>query len=419
MQDSAPYTPSPLPSVSSRQYLHQNWRLRRQGAEKWISAQVPGCVHTDLEAAGHIENPFYGTEEDRVQWIERCDWEYELTFEIEPTLLQAENLELVFEGLDTYATVWLNGNEILKADNMYRSWRVPAKGLFTSEKQHLRIFFNSPINEVLPQLARLSYRYHAVQDNAIEASPFTRKAPFHYGWDWGPRLVTSGIWQPVYIQAWSGCTLKNPYIRTLSISSHAADMQLQTDIHCNSNLPEGCIQIWDTESAQLLHEQSIDLKAGEQHVSIPFSVSSPSLWWPNGMGEQALYQFEIRLIQQETLLYKYVIRTGIRTIELRREADNRGETFEFVVNGESVFIKGANWIPADSFVTRLTDAHYESLIQSAQDAHFNMLRVWGGGIYESEAFFRHCDEKGMLVWQDFMFACSLYPGEDGFLENVK
>ncbi|HZB46219.1 MAG TPA: glycoside hydrolase family 2 TIM barrel-domain containing protein, partial [Pyrinomonadaceae bacterium] len=398
--------------------LHGGWKFREAGKGAWRAATVPGCVHTDLLKNGVIEDPFYRDNEKRLQWIGKTDWEYETTFRVAPGTLARRNVELVFEGLDTYATVALNGVELLSADNMFRTWRVDAKKALKAGENTLSVRFRSPINEVLPRMKALGYELPAVNDQGEKTSPHTRKAPYHYGWDWGPRFVTSGIWKPVRLEAWDGARVADFHVEQKQLDRAAASMSAVVELVADRDT-DATVILDEASGSRRLAARSVKLRPGVNRVRVDFRLERPRLWWPAGLGPQHLYSFRTLVLDGKQLLDEAATRVGLRTLELRQQPDQWGKSFEFVVNGVPVFAKGGNWIPADSFPTRVTRERYRRLLESARDANMNMLRVWGGGIYELDDFYELCDELGLMVWQDFMFACSMYPGDKDFLESVR
>jgi beta-mannosidase len=398
--------------------LESGWRFREVGKDDWHPATVPGCVHTDLLNDKLIEDPFYRDNEQKLQWIGKTDWEYQTTFSVAPALLKHQHLELVFEGLDTYANVFLNDTPLLSADNMFRTWRVDSKSALHAGANTLRIRFRSPINEVLPVMAKINYQLPSPNDQGEKTYPYTRKAAYHFGWDWGPRFVTSGIWKPLYIEAWDDARVEDLHILQKQVTSDAASLTADVEIVSDSSM-EATVVIDNLTSKTVAAQSKVKLNAGANHVPLDFIIQHPSLWWPNGLGPQNLYSFRARVLVNGKLSDAASTRTGLRSLELRQLADKEGKSFEFIINGVPVFAKGGNWIPADSFTTRITKEKYRYLLQSVRDSNMNMLRVWGGGIYESNEFYDLCDEMGILVWQDFMFACSMYPGDQHFLDNVR
>jgi beta-mannosidase len=408
--------------MNDRKQILDNWRFRAAGEKAWMPAQVPGCVHTDLLRNGKIPDPFYGTNERDLQWIDKQDWEYETEFDIAGSLMASGRLELVFEGLDTYADVDLNGRRLLSADNMFRTYRIDVKEWVRPSGNRLRVRFRSPIREGLARLEQHGYGLPATNDDSVtgglgdrKVSAFTRKAPYHYGWDWGPRFVTSGIWRTVALEGWSDCRIADLFIRQDEVSARRANVtaivQIDSDFDGVASLTLTTEDLrWDAE---------LDLHAGRNVIEVPCVIAEPRLWWCRGMGEQPLYHFQATLSREGVIADVRRVRTGLRQIRLVRQPDAHGTTFYFELNGVPVFAKGANHIPGDSFLAEMTESRYRHEIASAVEANFNMLRVWGGGIYEHDAFYDLCDEYGIMVWQDFMFACSMYPGDESFLESVR
>jgi beta-mannosidase len=301
--------------------LHKGWTFKEVSAKQWLPATVPGTVHTDLMKNKRIPDPYYRDNETKVQWVSQKDWQYQTTLTVAQQQLSTKYLELVFEGLDTYADVYLNDQLILKADNMFRTWRVDVKPLLKPGKNKLFLQFSSADRKV-DSLAKAALPLVRPSENNRH---YARKAQYHFGWDWGPKLTTAGIWRKVSLQG-------------------SNEKQIEDDA------------------------------------------------WKSKL---------------------------VNKIALVQNRDSVGSSFYFTVNDEPVFMKGANWIPADMFLPRLTKAKYRQLLVAAKEANINMLRVWGGGIYEDDAFYDLCDSLGIMVWQDFMFAGAMYPGDEAFVESVK
>jgi beta-mannosidase len=398
--------------------IDAGWQFHEVGKPDWHTAAVPGCVHTDLLANKLIEDPFYRDNEQKQQWIGKKDWEYRTTFNVGRQMLEHDNVELVFDGLDTYADVYLNERLVLKADNMFRTWRVDAKPTLKPGDNSLRIVFRSPINEILSLMAKSSYQLPAPNDQGEKTSPYTRKAPYHYGWDWGPRFVTSGIWRPVSLEAWDHARINDLQVVINNLSEHAAEMTANVEVEAG-RAGTATILLENLTDKVVAGKQQVKLEKRTNRVSFNFTISHPSLWWPNGLGAHPLYSFRARSVVNGRTTDEKIVRTGLRTLELRQTRDEAGQSFMFVINGSPVFAKGGNWIPADSFPSRITKEKYRFLVESVRDSNMNMLRVWGGGIYEADEFYELCDEMGILVWQDFMFACSMYPANQEFLDNVR
>ncbi|NGZ75847.1 beta-mannosidase [Saccharibacillus alkalitolerans] len=398
------------------------WTFKAAGEKEWLPAIVPGCVHSDLYRNGKIPDPYYGTNEHQLQWIDKRDWEYESVFAVPAELLRHDNVSLVFDGLDTYADVELNGERILSADNMFRTWSMPVKTRLKEGENRLRILFRSPINEDLPKLEKLGYGLPAANDQSElgglgdkRVSVFARKAPYHYGWDWGPRFVTSGIWRAVRLEGWSGLRITDLFIRQSEVTASKAKLSAQVTIESDRDF-EGRLRI---SAEGMAFERTEEIRLGDNTLRFEFEVENPRLWWSRGLGEAHLYTFRAEILEGESVSAEKSVRTGLRSVKLKREKDGAGASFYIELNGVPVFAKGANHIPNDNFETDVTRERYRYEIVSAAEANMNMLRVWGGGIYEEDAFYELCDEYGIMVWQDFMFACSMYPGDEDFLESVR
>ncbi len=386
--------------------LNGNWQFREAGKGGWKPATVPGCVHTDLLANKLIEDPFYRDNEKNQQWIGKTDWEYQTTFQVSPETLKRQNLEIVFEGLDTYANVFLNDKPILDADNMFRRWRVSVQDSLKQGENVLRIKFRSPINEILPKMSLLDYELPAVNDQGEKTSPYTRKAPYQYGWDWGPRFVTSGVWKPVSLNAWDDARIEDLHIKQNKLSKQTADLSAVVEVVA-ARPTEATIEVENLTDKKTVAAKQVKLTQGVNKIALDFAFANPRLWYPVGLGEQPLYNFKAKLVLGKKQVDGQTKRTGLRTLELRQKPDEFGKSFIFVVNGIPVFGRGANWIPADIFPTRVTKEKYKNLLESLRDANMNMIRVWGGGIYEDDYYYDLAEEIGLPVWQDFMFACSM------------
>jgi beta-mannosidase len=397
------------------QTLTGGWQVRREGAEEWLPATVPGGIHTDLMAAGVIPDPFVGDNERRVQWVAREDWLYRRTFTLDPGLLDYDRVFLACDGLDTLAAVVLNGQEIGRTDNMFRQYRWDVKGLLRPDgPNEIEVAFASPVKYVEEKQA---VRALPGVSQAIPGGPYLRKAPCQFGWDWGPQLPPIGIWKEIRLEGYSTARLEEIHLR-----QHHAEGQVTLEARVAverwSDAPlTAAVRITAPDGETLQGEANIP--AGSSEAVARVQVARPQLWWPNGYGEQPIYTVDVAL-RGDTALDERTYTMGLRTVELQQEPDQWGRSFEFVVNGVRIFAKGSNWIPADSFPTRITDEQLEGLIRSAAESHQNMLRVWGGGFYEEERFYDLCDRYGILVWQEFIFSCSIYPLDDAeFLENVR
>ncbi len=406
--------------------LHEGWKFRQARLTNWYPATVPGVVHTDLLQNKIIEDPFFRLNERGLQWIDKEDWVYETCFTLATDMMRKENMELVFEGLDTYADVYLNDECILKADNMFRRWSIPVRQYIREENNILKVYFHSPVKIDVPKWDALPYQYPASNDQSENGglfnkkiSIFARKAGYHYGWDWGPRLVTSGIWRPVYIRAWSDSRINDVFIEQKEVGAGRAVIAGHVELDADKDMDGVLVTITDEATGRVLGERQADLKRGTNRVTVDFVLHKPKLWWSNGLGEPFLYRFRTDIIAGGELLDSKTERMGIRSLKVVHQPDKDGHTFYIELNGRPVFAKGANYIPSDNFLPRVTPANYKKTIFDAAGVNMNMLRVWGGGIYENDVFYDLCDEYGIMIWQDFMFACSMYPAEGALLDNIR
>ncbi|NZA26871.1 glycoside hydrolase family 2 protein [Luteimonas sp. SJ-92] len=397
-------------------------------ANAWRAARVPGTVHTDLLAHRLIPDPHVGAPEAGLQWIGLADWEYRTTFDAPAGMFDAARSDLVFEGLDTFAEVWLNGEKILDASNFFRTWRVPVQGSLQQAGNELRVVLHSPINRMLPRVAAMPHKiggnyaspYGDEPPEAMTAN-FVRKPGYHYGWDWGPRYVTAGVWKPVRLQSWDAVRIDDLHIRQDQVTAERAELSVRVGLDV-ARAGDYELRLWQTGPdgrRKRVARQRIEVVAGTDTVTVPLAIDEPRRWFPVGYGAQALYRFDAEVLDGRRLVASASQRTGLRSVELRLDPDEVGRTFHFEINGIPVFAKGANFIPFDMFQPRVSEAQLRRVLQSAVDANMNMIRGWGGGYYESDAFFDIADELGLLVWQDFMFGGGMQPAYDPeFRANV-
>jgi beta-mannosidase len=387
-----------------RNLSSENWQFKNSKDQNWLPAKVPGTVHLDLMDNKVIPDPFKDENEKKVQWIENEDWDYQTQFLVSSQELKNDNIDLVFNGLDTFSEIYLNGKLLKKTDNMFRKWNIPVKQFLKSGTNTLQIKFQSAVNTGKELAKKVPF--------TMPESPrsFVRKAQYQFGWDWGPRLVTAGIWKDVALEFWNNAkiiTVKD----IQSNSEKASDLHFEVEIYAQ-NAGDYTLDL------NKIHKK-IALKKGINTITVPYETKGMKLWQPNGRGEANLYDFKIKLSKDLKNIDVKDIRIGLRTVELIQEKDEKGKSFYFKVNGNPLYIKGTNWIPGDSFSPRMTKEKYQKLIKDTKDANMNMIRIWGGGIYEDDEFYKACDENGILVWQDFMFAGSFYPADEAFLNNVK
>ena len=408
--------------------LDHGWQFRQitagteQGENGWLPATVPGDVHLDLLANKKIPDPFFRDNESKLQWIELVSWEYRLSFEVTPALLARSHVDLVFDGLDGTAQVYLNGVSVLSAGNSFRVWRVAAKAHLHAGKNLLRIVFPSPIEAAAVAAAGDPWQPRT----KTEAKTYLRKPAYEYGWDWGPRFVTSGIWKPVRIEAWDKLRIADFAIRQRDVSRDVAHLDAEVEIEAASAGPARVSVQYSDQGKPVTETATVSVHAGRNLIDLPIEIRQPKLWFPAGYGEQPLYEFTVQAgtgvqpsASGQPIVDQRKVKAGLRSIVLHRELDKWGRSFELVVNGIPVFAKGADVIPFDSFPNRVTTADYRRILQSARDANMNMIRHWGGGYYETDEFYAICDELGIMVWQDFMFGNDWQPGTYAFKLNVE
>ena len=382
-----------------------------EGLDAWMPAMVPGTVYTDLMASEKIQDPFFSNNELKVQWVGEADWEYRRTFYVAESFLKQRKITLVCEGLDTLATIFLNDKEISVCRNMFISKRFDIGNYLMPGKNEIRIRFESP----LVYSRNMENTHGKLTETRHSHRVYIRKAQYSFGWDWGPQLPTSGIWRPIYLEMFNKLRISDVSLKTVSCSQDEAHLEVEVTLDKLSN--EGIRYHIEIDGGDELISK--DVFKTENHFRFSIMVPDPRLWWPNGYGEPFLYNVRFTAYFEELLLDETTCKFGIRTVELKLKNEDDTNCFRIYINGEPVFCKGADWIPADSFIPRVTQEKYKRLLQMTRDASMNMLRVWGGGIYENPCFYQMCDEMGIMVWQDFMFACGVYPENDEFLRLVR
>ncbi len=345
-----------------------------------------------------------------MQWISDIGWEYEKTFIISDTIFQHPHIELVCEGLDTYANVYLNDTLIIVADNMFREWDADIQSLLRIGPNKLRIQFPSTTAENKRRYELLNHKLPG------DEKVVCRKAAYQFGWDWGPTLITSGIWKPIYIRCWDFVNFIGVRFIQKNLTDSIADLSAVFTFY--AAVPDSAL-IELNINDKILAAKYVNVKYKVNNAKVDFQIRNPHLWWPNGLGDPYLYPIHYKIHFAGRLVAEGTQNLGIRTIRLQEDNDTAGSSFKFVVNDIPVFIKGANYIPQDNFPSRVKDSSYRALIASVKAANMNMLRVWGGGIYEKDIFYDLCDQNGILVWQDFMFACALYPDNRDFIRNIQ
>ncbi len=384
--------------------LNSHWQFRKVGdTTSWMPATVPGCVHTDLIANNIIPDPFYGTNEEAVQWVEREDWEYQTFFEVKNKFLKNDFIRLHAEGLDTYADVYINDSLIIQSENMFITHDVDIKPLLQKGVNKLYVRFYSSVNK-----AKVLQQQYPVALPG-EERVFARKAQYQFGWDWGPRLVTSGIWKQMYIEATDNIAVRSAGINFTDNGDDSIKIDVDL-VMLALDKTDYKIELKETTTKSILYAMAYYAHfPTNNQFTCYFPVTER--WYPNGYGQQKLYQYELSITHKNKKIFQKNITTGFSNIKLHREKDNAGESFYFTVNGVKVFAKGANLIPLNSFSPAATHEHYRKIITEAKNMNMNMIRIWGGGIYESDYLYNLCDSMGIMVWQDFMFACAMYPNQ--------
>ena len=405
--------------------LDHGWQFRQvvpdaQPENGWLPATVPGDVHLDLLANKKISDPFHRDNESRLQWIQNESWEYRTTIEVTPALLSRANIDLVFDGLDAAAQVYLNGVQILSADNMFRIWRVAVKSHLHAGSNQLRIVFPSPIKTAEQMAAGDPWQ----PKTKTAPKTYLRKAAYEYGWDWGPTFVTSGIWRPVRLEAWDQLRIADFAIRQRDIGKDVAHLDAEVEVDAAAAGPARITVNYHQDGTPVGVQTPFvttlaNLHTGINVIDLRIEIRNPKLWFPAGYGDQPLYEFTAQLGVPGERSEKRAVKAGLRSIILDRHPDKWGRSFQLVVNGIPVFAKGADVIPFDSFPNRVTTANYRRILESARDANMNMIRHWGGGYYETDEFYQICDELGIMVWQDFMFGNDWQPGTYAFKLNIE
>ena len=393
--------------------LHTGWRFTYGEDSLLLPATVPGTIHQDLLAHGLIPDPYVGRNIDSVQWVEEEDWRYECLFTPSAEMLGKEHIDLLFKGLDTFCEVQLNDGPVWRTDNMFRSWSFEVKQLLHSGINRLTVRLRSPMTR--GRSLRESYGVQLPADNdasSEKVSPYIRKASYQFGWDFCPRLVTSGIWQPVQLVGWDDARISEVRFRQVFAGSGVV---LGAEVRVEG-APEGLSVGFEVDGARTIVPVVAGQGGGSAKASI--SIPDPRLWWPNGAGDQVLYPVQVDLIRRGTIISRTERRIGLRNVELDQRKDSIGSAFQFIVNGVPTFMKGCNMVPPDMLLPRAADTVWVRLVRDMQRAHMNMVRVWAGGVYPPDAFFDACDSAGILVWQDLQFANWVPWDDPGFRNNA-
>ena len=398
-----------------KQYPLSARRMRDLDPAGWLRTSIPGSIFNSLITAGQINQTDINTNPEKFSWVSETPWIYKKVFDAPAELLNCDRVELVFDGLDTITSIWLNNKLIGKTNNMFIPFRFDVTPFLKPRRNLLLVKF-----EPARQYAeKLMSRYTSFSESAF-TNPhraYIRKAQYQFGWDFCPALPGCGIWRSVRLEGTKKARITNLHIRTVECNQRYADLKIalkldtatKEEVLCRLNL---------SYAGQTI-EQNLTFNPGEDSQSTVIRIEKPFLWWPSGYGQQHLYKLVLQLLSSNEIIDQTQRKIGIRTVKLNRLPDEHGEKFQFEINNQPVFAKGANWVPASIFAGSVTTSDYKKLLCAAAKSNINMLRVWGGGYYEANKFYELCDQLGIMVWQDFMFACAYYPDRQWFLEEVK
>ena len=398
--------------------LNGTWQLSAgHRSLESVDMQIPGTVLSGLLAAGKIKDPFYRTNEDATRALFWKDYVFTRTFDVDEELLAQQHIVLVCEGLDTLAEISINGTFLAKTDNMHRTWKFQAKKLLHPGKNEIQIVFRSVLRfiEDYPYEAHKKINY--IPCGSMKGNQLLRKAHSMFGWDWGPQTIDAGIFRDIYLQGYSHARIEDIRIH----QQHAKNVSVQTSITLSESVPgqKLCVELSEDGADKPLQTKLCKTNA-DGVAAVDFVIENPKLWWPNDYGNQPLYIVRTTLLDEDgTSLESITRRIGLRTLTINQEKDEWGNEFAFCVNGVKIFTRGGNYIPDDCLYTRITEKKLDYILESCRRAHFNCVRVWGGGYYPSDAFYDLCDEKGLIVWQDLMYACNVYDVTDAFAENCR
>ncbi|KQS04708.1 beta-mannosidase [Sphingomonas sp. Leaf357] len=396
-------------------------------AARWLPATIPGSVQTDLMAARLLADPWVGEGERAAQWVGLSDWQYRSVFTVDAAMLARHDVDLVFDGLDTFAAVRVNGTQVLAADNMFRTWRVAAKALLKPGANVIEIDFASPIKKLLPMALALKNQLPGAYDSAfgdepkgVQTANYVRKPGYHFGWDFTPRIVTLGISKPVRIEAYDGVRLSGFHMQQVHLDDDVAVLDAKVEITAAAPRDvEVRVDITAPDGAVQTLTRTVTLFAGTNPIVLPARIEKPRRWWPVGYGAPDLYAVKATVTAQGETLGQAAHDIGLRTVEMRREKDQWGRGMAFVVNGVPIFAKGANFEPADSIPSRVPAARTDAALEAAVAANMNMLRIWGGGYYPDDALFDKADRLGLMLWQDFMFGNAVPPNDPVLHESTR
>jgi beta-mannosidase len=386
--------------------LNGKWRMRKVGEEKWLEAAIPGSVYNDLSSNGEIEDIYYRDNEKKVLEVFKYDYEYEREVKVDDELLKCNKILLHCDGIDTIAKIFINDKFLADVSNMHRTFEFEVKNLIVNRNNKIRIVFYSPINYITKR-----YNENPIwAANTMHGSPYIRKAAYMLGWDWGPQFPDMGIWRDIYLTGIQNGRIEDVHIRQ---QHYNEDVNLNIGVQVSHySQKENKLKI---KVVSPKNEVIKEIEASAEKNNFDICIKNPELWWPNGYGEQPLYKVQVILNSGEDFK-EYKI--GLRKMKIRKEKDKWGESFEFNVNDISIFAMGADYVPEDNILGGRSKERTRKLIEDSIEANMNCIRVWGGGIYQEDYLYDLCDKYGLIVWQDFMFACSDYEMSGEFEKNI-
>lgn len=396
-------------SLAESSYSIKEITNKQLKSGKQFAASVPGTIHTDLLNNKLIDDPFFSDNELKLGWITECDWVYQTKFDFYDSTNKKVNL--VFEGVDTVGEIYLNDRKLGNTDNMFLTYSFNVKNILKQKNNLLKVILKSPVRYAKQQEEKYGKLPVALNSSRVHI----RKAQYSFGWDWGPSFPTSGIWRKVFLREGSNSKIQSLVFKTKKLGRNYADVEVivRVETHSSKNIS----LLASLSDGDSVYEKKVKVQSSKEY-RIVFKIKDPKLWWPNGEGEQNLYVLQVKIIDNnDAIIDELRKKVGIRTVQLILK-DKEASTFKFRINGRDIYCKGVNWIPADSFLPGVSQKKYADLLSLAKQANINMVRVWGGGIYENDEFYDLCDELGLIVWQDFMFACGAYPENHKFINSV-
>lgn len=394
-------------------FLNGSWNMKEASTDASFPVEVPGSVLSSLFHADAIEDPFDRMNEYQTRDLFWKDYEFSRDFQVTASILENENIELVCEGIDTLADIFINEKLAASVNNMHRTYRIPVKEFLTLGSNHIRVYFHSPLQFIEEYKYDENKKITYIPCGCMKGNQLIRKAHSMFGWDWGPQLIDAGIFRDIYLAAWSGSRIEDIMIHQEHFD-HKVEVSVSVDCSLPTEKNKLGIRIFKENSGD---DPAFYVIPADKKTAV-FSIEDPELWWPNGYGEQPLYKIEIQLLDEEgNVLEEQEKIIGLRTLTISREKDQWGREFAFMVNGVKIFSMGGNYIPEDCIYSRITHERQEFLVKSMKRAHYNCVRIWGGGYYPSDYFYDLCDRNGLIIWQDLMYACNVYDVTDDFAKN--